>query len=59
MTNERPYGELILVCGLVLEVSQGKALYFETLLLEYGALYDKSLSCLYGKKITTKIIHSH
>ena len=34
-----------------------KALYIQTLLTDYGALFDKSLVRLFGKKILTKITH--
>ena len=36
----------------------GKALYFETLLTDYGALFDKlPIFHLFGKKITIKKIY--
>lgn len=38
---EKGHGELTEGCWISVKSVQGKALYFETLLQEYGALYDK------------------
>ena len=44
---------LLKVFGVTVKSIQGRALYFETYLPEYGALYDKLpiSQHLYGKKI--------
>jgi hypothetical protein len=39
--HQKGHGELTPGMWISLRSTQGKALYFETLLLEYGALYDK------------------
>ena len=59
---EKGHGELPYRQDLWISVRsiQAKALYFETLLTDYGALFDKlPLVHLYGRKITIKIINYH
>ena len=44
--HQKGHGELIEGVWITVKSIEGRALYFETYLPEYGALYDSSLSAL-------------
>ena len=49
---QKGHGELVEGVWVTAKSIQGRALYFETYIPEYGALFDKFLLVrLYGKKI--------
>ena len=57
---EKGHGELTPGVWISVKSTMGKALYFETLLTDYGALYDKlpiSASNLYSKNLLNFVIN--